>query len=130
MMMAMEKGYTCAGNANGMDTYSLNFPPSWLPVPSLVAVHTEIAVDQDLLVHTETVKEDIDMKGVKAHVESSFVSDMNLAGGPTNEEMVVPDSWGPCEEHDLDIDEMLQPFAEDFDRQRIMRAVGALRKIL
>jgi len=130
VMKAMEKGYNCAGNANGMDTYAMDFPPSWLPVHSPVEVHTTLDVDQDFLVHKETVKEDIDMKGTKAHVESTFVSDETLAGGPTEDEMTVPDSWGPCEEHLLDIDEMLKPFAEDIDRAQIMRAVGAFRKIL
>jgi len=126
----MEKSYSCAGNANGMDTYTMDFPPSWLPVHSPVEVHTNLDVDQDLLVHKETVKEDIDMKGAKAHVEWTFVSDETLAGGPTADEMAVPNSWGACEEQVFDIDEMLKPFAEDMDRAQTMRAVGALRKIL
>jgi len=130
VMKGMEKGYTCAGTANGMDTYKLDFPPSWLPVPSPVEVHTEIDVDQELLVHRETETEDFDIKGTKGHVESSFVSDSNRAGGPTADDMAVPDSWGPCEEHVLDIDEMLKPFAEDVDRARIVRAVGSFRKLL
>jgi len=129
----MEKRYSCAGDANGMDTYTMDFPPHWLLPLSPVEVHTKLDVDQDLLVHKETIKENIDMQTeppAKAHVESTFVSDKTRAGGPTTDEMVVPDSWGPCEEHVLDIDEMLKPFAEDIDRARFMRAVGAFRKLL
>lgn len=124
-MKAMEKAYSCKGSSNGMDTYALDFPPSWLPLPSPVEIHLTIEVDQDLLVHKETVKEDIDMKGTKLHVESTFVADETSAGGPTADEMVVPDSWGVCKEHVLDIEEMLKP-----SDARTMRAVGEFRKIL
>merc|ERR1712107_129301 len=85
-----EKAYSCKGSSNGMDTYTLDFPPSWLPLPSPVEIHTTIEVDQDLLVHKEMGKEDIDMKGTKAHVEFTFVADETSAGGPTVDEMVVP----------------------------------------
>lgn len=124
-MKAMEKAYTCKGSSNGMDTYTLDFPPSWLPLPLPVEIHMSIEVDQDLLVHTEMVKEDIDRKGNKMHLESILVADETSAGGPTVDDMVVPDSWGSCEEHVLDIEEMLKP-----TDARTMRAVGDFRKIL
>jgi hypothetical protein len=124
---AMDKAYNCKGSADGMDTYTLDFPPSWLPVPSPVEVHSTIEVDdQDHLIHKETVKEDIDMKGRKVHAEATFVVEENRAGGPTADELVVPDSWGSCEEHVLDIEEMLKPA----DARTMRAAVGEFRKIL
>merc|ERR1712224_289747 len=92
-MNVMENGYSCMGSANGLDTYTLDFPPSWLPLPSPVKVHTVLDVDQNLpIVHKETETEDFDMKGTKAHVESTFISEENSAGGPTEDEMLVPES--------------------------------------
>jgi hypothetical protein len=121
---AMERAYSCKGSANGWDTYAMDFPPSWLSVPSPLVVHTTVDVDQDHLVQRETVLEDVEMKGTKAHVESMFASDETAAGGPSEDELVVPDSWGSCVEQELDVEAMLKHTADG------IHAVGGFRKLL
>jgi hypothetical protein len=126
-MNSLKKTYKCKGTANGIDTYTLDLaPPAWLPVQFPVEFHTTIDVDKDFLVHKETVKENINMNGMKSHSESTFVFDETSAGGPTADDMAVPNSWGACEgERELDVEEMLKPSGDGS-----MHAVGEFRKIL
>lgn len=102
IMESMWKLAKCTEGKDGIHNYEMNFPPKFLSrLPLPLKFHAAMQMDEKGLILGEHVDESLNMNTTKVQMQYDLSFNSTRLGGPSDADLAVPGSWGPCHRANL-----------------------------
>jgi len=90
--------FKCVNHHDGLDVFSFNYPPKFLPFPFPTIMDTNmnviLEVDDAGLIKSEKMNEKFKTNSTDVTMDMNMVFTDSRLGGPDADDLIVPESWG------------------------------------